>query len=71
MNFVGNFVEVDTYRVDKVVRQAQDQIPTKERNVNDTLQRQRRCATEPKGCLFQIITNPEWPNGVAPHSQFR
>ena len=41
---------------------------TKERNVNDTLQRQRRSATEPRvapsgatlGCLFQIITNPEW-----------
>src|SRR4030095_12428177 len=46
----------------------------KERNVNDTPQRQRRCATEPRvapsgatlGCRFQINTNPEWPNGVAP-----
>src|SRR4030095_5316649 len=66
----------NTHRVDKVLRQAQDQFPTKERNVNDTLtvQRQRRSATEPRvaplgatlGCLFQIITNPEWPNEVAP-----
>src|SRR4030095_14907416 len=52
---------------------------TKERNVNDTrkhVQRQRRCATEPTGVTahvattlgyrFRIITNPEWPNGVAP-----